>query len=198
MSNVGGGMSKLGILLVCMILFPNTLWARQLRVELVGNQTDLHPGTIHTLVFKIYNERAHATTISPEISLPEEWRLTTALTAVSLAAQESRIYLVQVQVPSVAQPGSHEFEFILNRANAPAVSTVFELSVKPVQKITVQSISSTPYVKAGDTIRRVFVVKNEATTGSRSDWKSRRMPKSRENGFEVWKLVNSWRCRWSK
>ncbi len=153
-------MNKIVIILLCFI--PNIFQAQEFSVDLVNQKTLLTPGKVQSLVFKITNPFPNSINFTPEITLPKDWTLVAAPYELILQPQESKIYIVSVDVPIYASEGEYYVGFVLNDVmNNRMQVKKFTISVKKVQKIGLEVISKTNYVKAGDTIYSSFSLKNE-------------------------------------
>src|SRR5690554_1848783 len=154
-------MNKTLILLLFFIACPIVVMAQPLLVELVNQNEPLDPGKVHTLVFKIYHQNNHPVILTPHVLLPENWPMTSSLTDIQLSGNEEKIYLMQIHVPSNASTGKHELRLVLQNQKKKRTEYEFEILVNKLRKISVNSVSSTAYVKAGETIHSIFIVKNE-------------------------------------
>lgn len=153
-------MNKIVIILLCFI--PYIFQAQEFSIDLVNEETLLTPGKVQSLVFKITNPYSNTVNFTPEITLPKGWTLAAIPYGLTLEAQESKIYIVSVDVPIYASEVEYNIGFILDDVMNDRVQVKrFALSVKKVQKIGLEVISKTKYVKAGDTIHSSFILKNE-------------------------------------
>lgn len=150
------------IIVLLFFIFPIFLYAQELSIEFVNQKDLLNPGKVHSLVFKISNPYPYEVTVTPEIKLPEEWLLSSVLSDIHLTANDSKIYLISIRIPSFSSKGTHNLHFTLNnKTQNQTTNHHFVLMVNQIQKVIINTITSTNYVKAGDTISSVFSIKNE-------------------------------------
>lgn len=150
------------IVIILLYFIPYIFQAQEFSVDLVNQKTLLTPGKVQTLVYKITNPYPNAVNFTPDIILPQDWTLTATPYELILEPQESKICIVSLDVPIYASEGEYRIGFVLNNIlNDHGLVKQFVVSVKKVQKIGLEVISKTDYVKAGDTIHSSFSLKNE-------------------------------------
>jgi len=150
------------IIVLLFFIFPFIFYAQELSFELVNQKDLLNPGKVHSLVFKINNPYPYDIIVSPKVKLPQKWLLASAMSDITLTANESKIYLIQAFIPSYAVNGEHTVNItVINKTQNQTTTNNFTLTVNHIQKISVNSLYSSNYVKAGDTIKSTFVIKND-------------------------------------
>ncbi|KAA5531709.1 hypothetical protein [Paenimyroides baculatum] len=144
------------------IVFPFVFNAQELSVELVNQKEFFSPGKVHSLVFKISNPYPYQVMATLKTKLPEQWLLASAHSDIDLTANETKIHIIPVNIPSFSAKGEHNFHLTINnKTNNQITNHSFFLNVNHVRKITISSLSSSNYVKAGNTISSLFIIKNE-------------------------------------
>lgn len=150
------------IIIILLFIIPYFFQAQNLAVNLVNQNEFITPGKVQTLVFKITNPFPKDILVTPKVTLPSGWILAAAPYDLNLAANETKIYLVAIQVPINSSKGEDSIHLIINdKTNTILYSQDFALTVSQVQRITLDLISAPAYVKAGDTISSFFILKNE-------------------------------------
>lgn len=150
------------IIIILFFIIPYVSQAQKLTVDLVNQKEFLSPGKVQTLVFKITNPFPKDILITPKSTLPKGWVLAAAPYDLNLAANETKIYLVPIQIPINASKGEDKINLVINdKTNTVLYSQDFVVTVNQVQLITLNLISAPSYVKAGDTINSFFMLKNE-------------------------------------
>lgn len=150
------------IIIILLFIIPYFFQAQNLAVNLVNQNEFLTPGKVQTLVFKITNSFPKDILVTPKVTLPSGWILAAAPYDLNLAANETKIYLVAIQVPINSSKGEDSIHLIINdKTNTILYSQDFALTVSQIQRITLDLISAPAYVKAGDTISSFFILKNE-------------------------------------
>jgi hypothetical protein len=150
------------IISLLFFIIPYIFQAQKLEVNLVNQNEFLTPGKVQTLAFKITNPLPKEISITPKSTLPKGWGLAAAPYDLTIAANETKIYLVSIQVPINSSKGEYQINLLLSdQTNHILHSQDFVLTVNQVQRITLETISTSSYVKAGDTITNFFVLKNE-------------------------------------
>lgn len=150
------------IIIILFFIIPYVSQAQKLTVDLVNQKEFLTPGKVQTLVFKISNPFSKDILITAKNTLPKGWILAAAPYDLNLPANETKIYLVAIQVPINSSKGEDKINLVINdKANTILHSQDFVLTVNQVERITLDVISSPDYVKAGDTIHSFFMLKNE-------------------------------------
>lgn len=150
------------IILLLFILFSFISYAQELSVELINQNEPLLPGKVHSLVFKIRNLSRSETIIVPEAELPQHWQLAVKPSEIVLTSNESKLYLASIYIPSFCEKGKHTIRLIIgDKTHQKKKGYEYEITVKHVRKNTLNTISSTNYTKAGDTIYSEFLLKNE-------------------------------------
>lgn len=150
------------IIIILLFIIPYFFQAQNLAVNLVNQNEFITPGKVQTLVFKITNPFPKDILVTPKVTLPSGWILAAAPYDLNLAANETKIYLVAIQVPINSSKGEDSIHLIINdKTNTILYSQDFALTVSQIQRITLDLISAPAYVKAGDTISSFFILKNE-------------------------------------
>lgn len=150
------------IIVLLFFIFPILLCAQELTIEFVNQKELLNPGKVHSLVFKIGNPYPYKVTATTQVKLPEQWILTSELSDIHLPANETKIYLIPVHIPSFSTKGEHILNVTLNnKTQNQTTNHNFILTINKIQKVTLLTASPTNFVKAGDTINSSFIVKNE-------------------------------------
>ncbi|WP_177761956.1 hypothetical protein [Flavobacterium sp. I3-2] len=150
------------IILVLFFILPNFFYGQDLIVDFVNQDQNLSPSNVHTLVFRITNPLQSEILLTPSIKIPENWTLSTKFTSINLAANETKICLITIQIPSFASTGSHDFDLsFINQNEYVLFSKTYFLDIKQIKKVTLAPVEISDYVKAGDTIKGSFVLRNE-------------------------------------
>lgn len=150
------------IIIILLFIIPYFFQAQNLAVNLVNQNEFITPGKVQTLVFKITNPFPKDILVTPKVTLPSGWILAAAPYDLNLGANETKIYLVAIQVPINSSKGEDSIHLIINdKTNIILYSQDFALTVSQIQRITLDLISAPAYVKAGDTISSFFILKNE-------------------------------------
>jgi hypothetical protein len=150
------------IIIILLFIIPYFFQAQNLAVNLVNQNEFITPGKVQTLVFKITNPFPKDILVTPKVTLPSGWILAAAPYDLNLGANETKIYLVAIQVPINSSKGEDSIHLIINdKTNTILYSQDFALTVSQIQRITLDLISAPAYVKAGDTISSFFILKNE-------------------------------------
>ncbi|MGE6353111.1 hypothetical protein ACQKCJ_04455 [Flavobacterium sp. NPDC079362] len=149
-------------IIILFFIIPYFSQAQKLAVDLVNQNEFITPGKVQTLVFKITNPFPKDFLVTVTNTLPEGWVLAAAPYDLTLAANETKIYLVAIQVPINSSKGKDKINLVIkDKTNNILHSQDFVLTVSQLQRITLELISASSYVKAGDTINNFFMLKNE-------------------------------------
>lgn len=150
------------IILILFFILPNFFYGQGLIVEFVNQNQNLSPSNVHTLVFRITNTFPNEILLTPSIKLPNNWTLSTKISDLNLNANETKIFLITVQIPSSTTTGTHNFDLIfMNQNGFELFSKTYFLNINKIKKIALSPVEISDYVKAGDTIKGTFVLKNE-------------------------------------
>lgn len=157
-------MTRSVVAIIC-IFFSYVINAQEFTVELVNKTANVTSGKVHSLVFRITNTSASAHDFLPEIKLPEGLLLASSVAySLQVEANSSKIYPISIYIPGNVESGDYKGEAFFTASNNQTVSVGFVISISPVHKLSLISLTTNNYIKSGEVIRNLFLLKNEGNS----------------------------------
>lgn len=141
-------------LLYLTILFPALLFSQK--------KDSLKPGTSTSISFTVENKTGENKLfdISIETSSPTITPIVKN-DQIKIASNESSIYIVPLKIPTEAPQGKHSITLRgIEKSNGEKFIQTKDFIVTGHKKLTLTTINSSEFVRAGETIRSTFLLKN--------------------------------------
>lgn len=149
-------------LLLFFILCSSFLYSQEVSTVLVNNSKSLLPGGAHSLVFRITNTSTKPITLYPEVVLPNSWNLSNTIDSVTVKANSFYLQIVNLSIPSIAEAQNYPIAYILKTKEGQHIAKeATSLKIKKITKASLSLIEAPTFVKAGDTLKASFTIKNE-------------------------------------
>jgi hypothetical protein len=122
---------------------------------------ELAPQSTRTFVFRAFNDSGMPATCESSVELPAGWKLLVPETSFALAPREDSPRLVGIFIPAKAAAGDYSVRYRIRPAgSAEWASRVVMVRVPAVSALTLQTVASPDFVRAGDSYRMRFLVLN--------------------------------------
>ncbi|WP_292008556.1 hypothetical protein [Chryseobacterium sp.] len=144
------------------ILFPAFIFSQQLSNESASKKDSLLPGLSTSISFTLENNTAENKTyeITVKTSSPQ---ITPILTngELNLAPQESTVYIVPLRIATEATQGLYSIIlYITDKQEGIHFTKTAQITVSGNKKLSIESLESPEFIRAGDTIQASFLLKN--------------------------------------
>lgn len=156
------------VLLTCVAWSLGTAALAQLAMaaEPVAARVQAGPGTAVTLRLRIDNPAERPAVASMRVSMPAGWALLIPPGDVPLAAQERRVVVFSVRIPSSAQAGAHPVTVELEpQGEGPAQHVGFEVVVPVVEEGSLLALRAPEYVTS-ERFTSTFLLRNDGNAAT--------------------------------
>ena len=144
------------------ILFPLFAFSQQQSNRLVSKKDSLMPGMSTSIPFSLQNTSSEnkvydisAATSSPNIN-PILIR-----GELQIPAQETAVYLVPLRISTETTQGNYSVILqITDRSNGSSFTKTSQITISVSRKLSLTALDSPEFIRAGETIRASFLVKN--------------------------------------
>jgi hypothetical protein len=158
------------LILIVLVIFLNPISAQQnksVALNLVTSNTELEPGKIHTVVYKIKNDSTATIKLAPGITLPKDWKVISEIKNITLNPGEQEVLIISINIPAKYSAGA--YYFILSMVDPANVNNVYaevrsEWKVKEETSFSVELGNSPDFVKAGELAKASYIVRNTGNT----------------------------------
>lgn len=131
----------------------------------------VRPGTLETkpldsvtLVFQVANQTGRPHDFSPQVELPEGWKLVLEETAFPLEGGAEAVRLVSVSVPVRAKAGKYRIGYAVGASDEPTLTGRAEAEIEVLleARLSVEALDVHHLAVAGDKCRSRFLVTNQS------------------------------------
>lgn len=117
-----------------------------------------------TLVFRVANQTGRPHVFSPQVELPEGWKLVLEETAFPLEGGAEAVRLVSVFVPVRAEAGNYRVGYAVGASDEPTLAGRAEAEVEVLleARLTIEALDAHHLAVAGDKCQSRFLVTNQS------------------------------------
>lgn len=155
-------MIKTWILYCITLLFPIITFSQQQSNQLISKKDSLMPGTSTSISFALENNTAENKVYNISVSVSNPFIIPIlAKEEFRIKPYESTLYIVPLRVSTEAQQGSYSVTLTgTDISTGIQVIKTTQVTVLGNRKLSLTAMNSPEFVKAGETIRATFLLKN--------------------------------------
>lgn len=149
-------------LFIIVLLFPLFAFSQQQSNRLASKKDSLRPGMTTSISFMLVNGSSeHKTYDISVVTSNPLIRPILAKDEFQIASQETSLYLVPVRIAAETPQGDYSVTLnITDRLNGISFTKVSSIKVSGNRKLSLTALDSPEFIRAGETIRASFLLKN--------------------------------------
>lgn len=144
-----------------------TCFAQKPDIRLIDTkEKKLAPGSTTNLVIQLRNPSPEAVEFSLKMKAPQGWTQLVEYTSIKVDSAQNQLKVLPFHISESARVGSYEITIEgFNRIDGSKIGElIVPVYIKPKYELLVQTLKSSKYVSAGDTLTARFLINNRSNT----------------------------------